>query len=317
MKNLFYSIVTAAFIYLFAACDPIVDNVAVNNVVSSADQIQATVTPLVVNGKNSNKVQVHCTSPVLCQWTDGILTYVSNDTVMTLFSTGNVNITLNALASDGKSYSKEYSVDIDEMTFAVDPHWELFAGEGTSGKTWVYAFDIPSGWTPGVNAGGVYGNGGYLENNAPTWWSNGLSDLQGWGTANDQMTFDLNGGANFTLVTGNTQKQDDGSAKGLQAGTYKGSFKFDFSKAVAMGSSSGVGATGDNNWSIGTLSLSGGNPIPTISLGYLPNNGNAPIYTYNILYLDDNVMILGAPEPGAGDWGTAWFWVFKRQGYTF
>jgi len=307
MKNLFYSILTLAFITLFSACDPLIRNVDVNNVITSADQIQATVTPIVVNGQNSNKVQVHCTSPVLCQWTDGILTYVSNDTVMTLFSTGDINITLNALTAMGDTITKDYTAQVDEMTFPVDPHWELFAGDGTSGKTWVWATDIPANWAPGVSAGGVYGNGGYLEHNAPTWWSNGLNELQGWNVANDQMTFDLNGGANFTLVTGNSQTD-----KGLPPGTYKGSFKFDFSKTVTTNSP--PGASGDNNWSIGTLTLSGG---PTVSLGFLPNNNNASIYTYNILYLDDNVMMLGVPDPGVGDWGEAWFWIFKRQGYTF
>ena len=310
MKNLFYSILTLVCISLFASCDPLVNNVGVGNVVTSADQIQATVTPIVVNGQNSNKVAVHCTSPVLCSWTDGILTYVSNDTVMTLFTTGDVTITLNALAADGSSLTKTYSAQVDEMSFPVDPHWELFCGSGTEGKTWVWATDIPDKWAPGVTAGGVYGNGGYLENNAPTWW---MPDISTLGVADDKMTFDLNGGANFTLVTGNNQVQDNGQPKGLPAGTYKGSFKFDFSKAIATNSP--PGASGGSDWSIGTLTLSGG---PTVSLGYQPNTGNfEPITVYNILYLDDNVMMLGCPEPGAGDWGGCWFWILKRQGYTF
>jgi len=310
MKKIFYSILTIAFIFLCAACDPLVEKADVGNVLTSADQIQATVTPLVVNGQNSNKVAVHCTSPVLCQWTDGILTYISNDTVMTLFTTGDVTITLNALAANGNQFSKTYSVQIDEMTFPVDPHWAIFAGEGVEGKTWVWALDIPDKWAPGVAAGGVYGNGGYLENNAAVWW---LPDIHDFGVADDQMTFDLNGGANFTLVTGNTQTQSDGSPKGLPSGTYKGSFKFDFSKTIATNSP--PGASGGNDWSIGSLILSGG---PTVSLGYQPNvDGNPPIYIYNILYLDDNVMILAAPEPGAGDWGGCWYWIFKQKGYTF
>jgi hypothetical protein len=312
MKKIFYLIIAIAFVFLYAACDPITDNVGIGSVVTSADQLQTTVTPIASNGQNTNKVHVQCTSAVLCQWTDGILTYVSNDTVMTLFSIGNLNITLKALNAQGDTLTKIFPVQINEMTYPVDPHWGLFAGE--SGKTWVCAFDIPDKWVPGVGAGGVYGNGGYLANNAPTWWTNKQTDLQGLGVANDQMTFDLNGGANFTLVTGNTQKQGDGSSKGLPAGTYKGVFSFDFSKTVAT--SSPPGATGGNNWSIGTLTLSG---VATVSLGYQPNVAGCPsIYTYNILYLDDNVMILACPEPGVTNaWGTCWFWVFKRQGYTF
>jgi hypothetical protein len=121
----------------------------------------------------------------------------------------------------------------------------------------------------------------------------------------------LNGGANFTLVTGNTQILSGTTPKGLPAGTYHGSFKFDMSQTLATVNA--PSATGGNNWSIGTLTLTGA----TVSLGYQPNFSAQPIYTYDILYLDNNVMVLGAPEPGAGSWGTAWFWIFKRQGYTF
>jgi hypothetical protein len=48
-------------------------------------------------------------------------------------------------------------------------------------------------------------------------------------------------------------------------------------------------------------------------MGVLPNNGNARQYVYQILKADNSELRLCAPEPGAGDWGTAWFWNFKRK----
>lgn len=48
-------------------------------------------------------------------------------------------------------------------------------------------------------------------------------------------------------------------------------------------------------------------------MGVLVNQGNQRQYVYHILKATDNELRLCAPEPGAGDWGTAWFWNFKRE----
>ena len=310
MNKLFYITLTFVLVALFSACDPIVDMQGVGTVITSADQIEATLTPIMDGSKKTNKVKVHCTSPVLCHWAGGPTTYISNDTTVLLFGKGDQTIKLTVLAADGTQFTKSYTVTVDEMFYPVPKEWGLLAGAAGS-KTWVWATDVTSSYFPGSNGGKCYGNGGYMGNNSPGWWTCGLSDLTPWGVAGDEMTFDINGAANFTLVTGNTQKSN-GKDKGLQAGTHKGIFSFDMSKTtVASGTTS---ATAGSPWAIGQLTLVG----TTISLGYQPNGAGFPaIYIYDILYLDDNVMVLEKPEPNQGAWGTAWFWVFKRKGFTF
>jgi hypothetical protein len=51
----------------------------------------------------------------------------------------------------------------------------------------------------------------------------------------------------------------------------------------------------------------------TVLCGKTPNESNAPVYNYDILKLTGTNMVLSYPEPGAGSWGTAWFWMFKTQ----
>lgn len=305
MNKLFYITLTFVLVALFSACDPIVDVQGVGTILTSADQLQSTLTPVMDGTQKTNKVKVHCTSPVLCQWAAGPKTYVSNDTTVLLFGKGEQTVKLTVLAADGTQFTKSYTVTVDEMYYPVPKEWGLLAGTGS--KTWVWATDVTSSYFPGANAGKCYGNGGYKGNNSPGWWTLGLSDLTPLGVAGDEMTFDINGAANFTLVTGNTQ-----ISKGLQAGTYKGVFSFDMTKTtVAAGTTS---ATTGSPWAIGQLTLTGA----TVSLGYQPNGSGFPaIYTYDILYLDNDVMVLEKPEPNVDPWGTAWFWVFKRKGFTF
>lgn len=61
-------------------------------------------------------------------------------------------------------------------------------------------------------------------------------------------------------------------------------------------------------WDIGRMVFSGTTPL----MGIQPNVGGNQ-YDYHILKADDKNLRLCAPEPGAGDWGTAWFWNFKRK----
>ncbi len=63
-----------------------------------------------------------------------------------------------------------------------------------------------------------------------------------------------------------------------------------------------------SGWDVGTMTFSGTTPL----MGIQPNVGGNQ-YVYQILKADGDHLYLCAPEPGAGDWGTAWFWCFKKQ----
>lgn len=305
MNKLINAIFVLAVACFFVSCNPIEKNFGVGDVVTSTDQLNVTITPIMFKTYKTNMYKVHCTSPVLCKWTT-TPSYISTDTTVLLFGKGSQNIKLTAFAADGSTLTKTYSVTVDSMYYPVPKQWGYFCGTGS--RTWVWATDVKGSSFPGSADSKCYGNGGYLANNAPGWWTCGLSDLQGWGVANDEMTFSLDGAA-MKLVTSNSQV----AGKGLAAGTYVGSFNFDMTKT--KDTASPPSATNSNTYAIGQLTLTG----VTMSLGYQPNGAGYPaIYTYDILYLDNNTMVLEIPEPATtGAWGTAWFWVFKRKGYSF
>lgn len=138
------------------------------------------------------------------------------------------------------------------------------------------------GWN--TEAGnGVMGNGAYLENTGPGWWVISAADLnsqaESWGIPAQ--------GIDATMTVG------PGSMT-TPAGS--GAVTFNFSNITKPG------------WDIGTLTCDGIYPL----CGVNPNTGASPFYTYHILKITDGELNLCAPEPGAGDWGTAWFWNFKN-----
>ena len=161
----------------------------------------------------------------------------------------------------------------------VESEWALFCG-ATGEKTWVWDDTLPGAW----------GNGGYKGCAAPCWWVVPVSDI------NDQAPGEGAGASmTFTIAGARLIKNfNDGT-------TVQGSFTFDMSKITLD--------DGGNVWAIGKLNTEN----VTVLCGKSPNESNAPIYNYDILQLTDDNMVLSYPEPGAGSWGTAWFWMFKRQ----
>ncbi len=114
-----------------------------------------------------------------------------------------------------------------------------------------------------------------------------MADLNGRGVGSDEMTFDLNGGRNLTLK----------AASVPSAGTTKGTFdlKFDIYKP---------------GWDVGKLTTTN----TTVINGIYVNNGNAVVENFYVLNLTADQLVLSSPEPGVtGDWGTAWFWMFKPK----
>ena len=85
--------------------------------------------------------------------------------------------------------------------------------------------------------------------------------------------------------------------------------KVEMSRGESGNISWDLSAIAKEGWDVGTLSFSGTNPL----LGVQPNSDNAPEYNYHILVSDDNHLYLCAPEAGAGEGGTAWFWMFKAK----
>jgi len=275
MNKLFYIIFTVIFMALFTSCDPIQEKIGYGDVITSADQLQATITNVMDNNQKTNKVRVHCTSPVNCQWTDGVNTVVGSDTVMTLMATGALKVTLNTLTADGTKLTKDYTVQVDEMKFPIAPQYAYFCGAGS--KTWT--------WT---DAEKCFGNGGDSDTK-PAWWTLTATDVADQCTGKSLPAEGLGATMKFTLNNGLFLDKTTADNK-----TTSGKFKFDMTNIKKVG------------WSIGKLTVTNTN----ILFGYDINaSGNPAFGVYDIIYLDANKMVLSA----LGKDGTNWYWVFKAQ----
>jgi hypothetical protein len=273
MKKIFYITFTLVLMTVFASCDPIENRLDSGTVITAAE-LQATVTPLVVGGKNTNKVRVKCTSPVLCKWTDGVKSYVSNDVDMILFVTGQQTIKLTAKTADGSFITKSFPVTVDKMEFPVEPQYGYLCGPGS--KTWTWASTK------------CFGNGHAYAwdpvNKLPEWWVLSPADVTTQCTEKGKPAEGLGAKMRFTLVD---LKHEKISSTGAVLST--GAFSFNM-------------LADSHNWSTGTLTFVGSN----ILFGYDLNGSLAPWSTYDIMALDSSQLVLGAK----GADGTYWYWVF-------
>lgn len=277
MKKLFiYSILAASI--MMVACDPIENRDVLSGAIT-ADDLQISATPVMVDGKKSNSIELNSDGVgCLTSWNYGNGTTTSTKTTVQLVLKGANDIVFTGLNHDGTTITKTLTVQIDTL-LNVPAEWGLLCGTGE--KSWVW---------DDTQADAVWGNGGYKGNVSPGWWKVALKDIDGQAAgegAGAEMVFAVSG-SSLTKI-----KSD--------ASSTKGSFSFDMS-AKTMDDGGAV-------WAKGKLKTKN----IAVLCGIQPNGGNAPVYEYDILKLDTDKMVLSFPEPGAGSWGTAWFWMFKAK----
>ncbi len=278
------SIIFSLFILAvaFMACDPIIKTDEIGSAIT-ADQLDVKATPIVVNGKNGNMVILENHSPVLSSWNcGGAISTKAYDTVMVV-STGNVSVSFTGLNPDGSKITKTFNIQIDALTTLPAEYKLLFGDPAASVTSKKYVWD--------ETAGAVWGNGGYLGNTSPGWWTNDKASMDG----NDP-DYGSNGYMVFSL-SGLTLKKSNADGTKTETGTA--------SLDLAAITKDGNGAV----WASAKLNTKN----VTVLKGVAPNGGNAPIYSYDILKLTDSKLVLAWPEPGAGAWGTAWFWMFRTD----
>lgn len=201
-----------------------------------------------------------------------------HDTVKMLVP-GTYTVNITATTAGGiVTTTKVITVTKADPTAFQEPQWALLTNLA-AGKTWIWDDTKPAPW----------GNGGYRGCTAPCWWAVSKSDLNGRGVGSDEMKFDLNGGRNLTLTAA--------QYPALYKGVTKGTFNLDFSVARA-------------GWDVGKLTTTN----VTVINGMQVNFSNQIENNFYILKLTADELVLSAPEPGVtGDWGTAWFWMFKPK----
>ncbi len=275
MKRLF--IYTALLTAAFTACDPIENRDEMTGAIT-ADQLQISATPVVVNGKNSNKIILENNSPCLTLWDYGLGTSTRAYQEVLLVLPGENTIKFTGLNADGTTITKELTVKVDELSFEVPKEWALFCGTGV--KTWTWEDSAP-----------CYGNGGYLSNVAPGWWLVNVDDVGG------QVPGEGKGAELIFSTAGSklTKKRTDGT-------TEAGTFSFDMSKTTND-------AGGTNLWGIGKLATKN----VTILVAKSPDSSEGAPLELDILKLTDAQMALSYAPAGTGAWGTAHYWVFKAK----
>jgi hypothetical protein len=143
MKKILAYLIIMSTATLFAGCDPLVDETGVGALITDASQLEATITPVLTDGKVSNKLLVACKSPVLCQWSvDGGKPFIRNDGTMSLSKPGLQTVTLTARAADGKVFTKTFPpINVEVME---EPEWGyLFGSAGTKEWTWNADWAVP------------------------------------------------------------------------------------------------------------------------------------------------------------------------------
>jgi hypothetical protein len=274
MKRRGYTMLIFALLAGVWACDPVTDPVSetAGGTIASASELQATVTVAQVNGKKTNKVHVCCTSPVICQWSDGVNTLTATEGDMIMLTQGQQTITLTARTPDGKTFTKDFSVLVEEMTEPVDPAFGYFFGNGEKYWEWNTDWDAPDGGPVGhliMAAAEPAASRDYWG------WIPELSGSEGMGA---KMKFTLQG----KLVT----KYDVDGAE-----IASGSFDFDMTPNSIFGS-------------LGTLTFKNTNILyPTDPCG-AGEFGT----TYTITYLDNDHLMLFTSGGGCS---SGWYYVFS------
>ena len=278
MKNLIYALCMLSITLI--ACDPIEVRDTNDSPITSAE-LDVKATPIVVDGKNGNMVVLENHSPVLSSWNcGGSVSLKAYDTVMVV-KTGAVDVVFTGLNPDGSKIEKSFTIQIDALTTLPEEYKYLF-GDVTQGITSKkYVWD--------ETAGAVWGNGGYLGNTSPGWWTNDKASMD----SNDT-DYGSDGFMVFSL-DGLTLKKSNASGSKTETGTA--------GLDLAAKTLDGNGAV----WASAKLITKN----VTVLKGVAPNGGNAPVYEYDVLKLNDNKLVLAWPEPGSGAWGTAWFWMFR------
>jgi hypothetical protein len=271
MKKILYILTTAL---LFAGCEPIIHEVGNTNIVD-ASQIEATVEKRTVDGFD-NVVHVHCTSPVLCRWTDGISTFIGTEGDLKVMFEGNNTITLTARAANGQEYTKDFPVTITSTPEPPAYYAQLFGDPSIGEKYWEWntTVNAPDAEDDKTGARIMAGKEPKEKRDYWGWIPSPDDDVPNEGIG-AKMKFTLRG-------MGITKIGVDGAETG------SGSLNLDM--------------TPDNNIykSVGTITFVGTNVLCPIG----PQTKNEFKSTWTICHLDDDLLMLFNTDTDG------WYYVF-------
>jgi hypothetical protein len=281
MKKIFiYTLLSCLFLI---ACEPVEDSKELTGSIT-ADEIVATVKAEVAdNGKTVNKVILDCSSPILCKWSNGVESAVGAHAELKMFALGEQTITLTGLCKDGTFITRDYTVNIEEMKYEIEPQYAYFCGDGE--KKWTWDSQVAKPW----------GNGGYGNDMGPAWWCMSPEEIDADIAGNNRTQW-LGEGVNATMTfVLNGMKLIKSSGK-------EGTFHFDMTQKITKTDANGNVV----DWSIGKLYTNG----TDVLFGMIANDWTSAT-EYDILVLDDQQMVLAAPCVAGAGWNEGTFWCFR------
>lgn len=286
-KNTIYLFIIGLLV--FAACDPIEDRQSMEPAKSETELLASV--SVEVDG---NKVV--CTTSekgLIAQWVSSsgwMATGPAHEFVVAL--AGDYDIDISFYGGDKVvKVTQSFNITQDDPNFFDHPYWQLLAKteDGAIEKTWVWADD--NTYQPDC----IWGKGGWLSP-TPNWWAPSIADaIDSKGMAlTDKLTFKMDG-LSFDSETGATPGSGSGTWV-LQVGgehqvlDEEGNVVFE-GKLVLTGHSIPFGVDGDAEANV--------------------------YYEYYIVNLTENELRLCAtPTANDGD-AAAWFWHFKKEGYSY
>lgn len=265
---------------LFGACDPIVEEIGMDSNITAEELTSGFTITAQSTGNNNLTIS---TSPtrfvkVYDASNDECLTSGTAPIYQALPPARTLELYVVTMNQDGTTTkSGNKSIQLTEFTGMPDIYTDFF-GDGAGGFTsYTYTWDDTA-------SDGVWGNGGYMGNSGPGWWVVRIDGIQEQADDKGLSKDGVDGWMKLGLGGIEMSRGDKGSIKVNE-------------EVVQPG------------WDVGTITFNQTYPL----LGIQPNGGDAPQYVYHILKVDDKYLRLCAPEPGAGSWGTAWFWNFKKK----
>lgn len=271
-KNIYYAIL--GLMFLSVSCEPIEKRDDLKSVLSESE-LQLEVYSTTEGG---NQIVLSNTTPQVGSYWDYIIDISTRqrDTVLIPFL-GKQTIKFSGFCTGGV-VSTTRAVNITTIDHPIDKEWTDIAGTDIVGKTWVWDYDEESDV--------IWGQGEYLFDREPTWWEVSAEEAAESMFPEEftqEMTFDLNGKANFIKKTAEGDIVEQGT------------FKFDMSKKRTTESG--------EVWSIGQLIFTGA----TVLYGY-DGDTEELVYVFDILELTDTHMLLAYSN--TEEW-YSYFWKFK------
>lgn len=194
-------IITLLATLLFVACEPIENRHELTGELSPEDiDISVSVDGNMITMKNNTK-------GILPYWDYGTGYSNKNElTVLQPFAGDHViKFTAYGVGMNGVTVERTVNIAENDMDYFKDPEsWNLLTDNG-KGKTWV--------WNMEKNR--PYGNGSEMMTDVE-WWGPSKDDMIADGSAFDEIYFDLNGAANYSLI----HKKSDGTVMSTEKGYF-------------------------------------------------------------------------------------------------